>query len=151
LHVNTDRIEKSIVLRAPRSRVWQALTDSTKFGAWFGVALDAPFVPGERVYGHITHEGYQHCLFEAWVVAIEPEHTFTLRWHPYAIDVNADYSGEPTTLVEFQLEAAPEGTRLRVIESGFDQLPPGRRVEAFRMNDGGWEAQMENVRSYVGG
>ena len=49
-----DRIEKQILLRAPVARVWQALTDATEFGAWFGVKLDGPFKAGARVTGRIT-------------------------------------------------------------------------------------------------
>ena len=61
-----------------------------------------------------------------------------------------DYSGEPTTLVEFRLEEAPGGTRLTVTESGFDRIPVSRRAEAFRMNDQGWAEQMKNIERYVG-
>lgn len=51
----TDRIEKEIVLRAPRARVWKALTDSREFGTWFRVALDGPFEAGKRITGRMTY------------------------------------------------------------------------------------------------
>jgi hypothetical protein len=86
-----------------------------------------------------------------WVETMEAERVFSFRWHPYAVDSNVDYSQEPTTLVEFRLEEAPEGTRLTVVESGFDRLPAGRRAEAFRMNSQGWAKQMEHVQAYVEG
>jgi hypothetical protein len=70
-------------------------------------------------------------------------------WHPYAIDPNQDYSGEPPTLVEFTLRSIPTGTLLRVVESGFDKLPSERRLEAFRMNDGGWSQQIKNIAEHV--
>ena len=38
---------------------------------------------------------------------------------------------------------------LRIVESGFDQLPPGRRNEAFRMNEGGWAEQAQNIARHV--
>jgi uncharacterized protein YndB with AHSA1/START domain len=82
---------------------------------------------------------------------MEPERLFAYRWHPAAVDPKVDYSKEPTTLVEFRLEEAPEGTSLTVVESGFDALPAPRRDEAFRMNSGGWEVQIENLRRHVGG
>lgn len=149
---STDRIEKQITLRAPRARVWRALTDATEFGAWFRVKLDGPFVVGTQVQGQITHCGYEHVKMEALVERMEPETLFSYRWHPYAIDPATDYSSEPTTRVEFRLTDAPEGgTLLSVVESGFDQLPAARRSEAFRMNDGGWVAQLEHVRTHVGG
>ena len=147
----TDRIEKKILLRAPRARVWRALTDSQEFGTWFRVRIDGPFVAGKRVTGQVTHPGFEHVVFEAFVERMDAERLFAYRWHPYAVDPKVDYSKEPTTLVEFRLEEAPEGTSLTVVESGFDALPAHRRDEAFRMNDGGWKGQIENIRRHVGG
>ena len=145
----SDRIEKQITLRAPRSRVWRALTTAEEFGTWFGVVLDGAFGPKSSLSGRITTKGYEHLLFQLEVQSIEPEHYFSYRWHPYAIDPNIDYSLEPMTLVEFRLEETKEGTRLEVIESGFDHIPLARRAEAFRMNSGGWEAQLKNIERYV--
>jgi len=149
---STDRIEKQVTLRASRSKVWRALTDSQQFGEWFRVKLDGPFVAGREIGGNILHPGYEHVRFTAWVEAIEPEQYFSFRWHPYGIDKDVDYSHEPTTLCEFRLEDAPEGTRLSLTESGFDALPPERHDIALRMNTKGWEAQLEkNIRAYVEG
>jgi uncharacterized protein YndB with AHSA1/START domain len=145
----TDRIEKQVALRAPRARVWRALTDATEFGAWFGVKLNAPFVAGATVRGQITHPGYEHLTMEVVVERMEPEQYFSFRWHPYAVDPAIDYSQEPTTLVEFKLEATKEGTTLTVVESGFDRIPLERRAEAFRMNEGGWAEQMRNIERHV--
>jgi uncharacterized protein YndB with AHSA1/START domain len=147
---NTDRIEKSIELKAPVSRVWRALTDHREFGTWFRVKLDGPFVPGEVSRGQITYPGYEHIRWEAVVQKMEPERLFSFTWHPYAIDPKEDYTGEPPTLVEFTLEAMATGTLLRVVESGFDRIPKKRRSEAFRMNERGWGAQVENIARHVG-
>jgi uncharacterized protein YndB with AHSA1/START domain len=147
---STDRIEKEMVLSAPRSRVWRALTNSQEFGKWFQAEIHDPFVAGARARGHITHPGYEHLTLELEVERMEPEHLFSFRWHPYAIDPNEDYSHEPTTLVVFELEEIPGGTRLTVTESGFDQIPASRRAEAFRMNSNGWAGQIKNIAKYVG-
>ena len=146
-----DRIEKQVTLRATRSRVWKALTDAEEFGAWFRVKLEGPFVPGEWNAGHITWPGYEHIRMKVLVERMEAETLFSFRWHPYAIDPQVDYEAEPTTLVVFTLEDAEGGILLRVVESGFDQVPAGRRAEAFRMNDGGWAQQMGNLERHVGG
>ncbi len=145
----TDRIEASIELHVPRKRVWRALTDSGEFGQWFGVAMDGPFSPGARVRGRMTIKGYEHFTMEITIDAMEPEHRFSYRWHPGAIDPNIDYSAEPMTLVEFTLEEIPGGTRLTMVETGFDRIPASRRPEAFRMNTQGWTAQMRNIERYV--
>jgi uncharacterized protein YndB with AHSA1/START domain len=145
----TDRIEKEIVLRAPRSRVWRALSDAAEFGAWFRVKLAQPFRPGAHITGQVLHPGYEHLTWQMTVERMEPERLFSFRWHPGAVNPDHDYSGEPTTLIEFTLEDAPGGTRLRLVESGFDALPAARRAEAFRLNDGGWTEQMKNIERHV--
>jgi uncharacterized protein YndB with AHSA1/START domain len=146
----TDRIEKEIVMKAPRARVWRALTDSAEFGKWFGVSMEDPFVPGRRARGRITIRGYENLTLEVVVERMEAERVFSWRWHPYAVDPAADYSAEPMTLVECELFEVPEGTRLRIVESGFDAIPLARRAEAFRMNSQGWTGQMKNIARYLG-
>jgi uncharacterized protein YndB with AHSA1/START domain len=147
--VNTDVIKKQVVLRASRARVWRALTNAQEFGAWFGVKLNGQFAPGERIRGAITHQGYDHLTMEMTIETMEPERRFAWRWHPHAIDPSLNYADEPTTLVTFELEDAPGGTRLTVVESGFDGIPASRRAEAFRGNEGGWTHQMESISRYV--
>ncbi|MGC2751771.1 MAG: hypothetical protein WCA40_05335, partial [Candidatus Acidiferrum sp.] len=56
---------------------------------------------------------------------------------------------EPTTLVEFRLEKTATGTLLLLTESGFNNLPGDRRLEAFRRNEGGWTEQMKNIEKHV--
>jgi uncharacterized protein YndB with AHSA1/START domain len=145
----SDHIEKSIELKAPVSRVWRALTDYQEFGTWFRVQLEGPFVAGQVSRGRITHPGYEHLRWEAVIERIEPERFFSFTWHPYAIDPEKDYDQERPTLVEFTLRETAAGTLLRIVESGFDQLPSERRDEAFRMNDGGWSAQVHNIAQHV--
>jgi uncharacterized protein YndB with AHSA1/START domain len=145
----TDRIEKEILLKAPRKRVWRAITDSKEFGAWFQVRFTEPFRPGARLKGQITYPGYEHLVAEVVIEKMEPERLFSLRWHPNAVDPKVDYSKEPMTLVEFTLEEAEGGTRLRLVESGFDGIPISRRAEALKANEGGWAIQMTAIESYL--
>jgi uncharacterized protein YndB with AHSA1/START domain len=149
----SDRIEKRIELKAPISRVWRALTDYREFGEWFRVKLDGHFAPGQITRGYITHPGYEHVKWEALVQKMEPEQLFSFIWpQPKSLakaDAPQDYSGEPTTLVEFRLEKSATGTLLVVTESGFDKLPSDRRNEAFRRNDGGWTEQMKNIENHI--
>jgi uncharacterized protein YndB with AHSA1/START domain len=147
----TDRIEKKIMLRAPRSRVWRALTNAGEFGTWFRVKLESGFAVGKTVTGKVTYPGYEHVTFSVNVERMDAERLFSLRWHPAAVDPKVDYSKEPTTLVEFRLEEVKDGTLLTVVESGFDRIPAGRRDEAFRMNSEGWSIQLENIQRHVTG
>lgn len=147
----SDRIEKTIDIKAPIARVWRALTDHEEFGTWFRVRLEGPFVVGQTSRGRITYPGYEHLAWEAVVQEMDPERLFSFTWHPYAVEQDVDYSKEPPTLVEFTLEQTAEGTRLRVVESGFDKIPAGRRPEALRMNEGGWSEQVKNIARHVEG
>lgn len=142
-------IEKQIELKAPVSRVWRALTDYQQFGEWFRVKVDGPFEPGKTSTGHMTWPGYEHLKWEIVVQEIEPEQYFAYTWHPYAVDPNVDYSTETPTLVEFHLEPTATGTLLKVTESGFEDVPSARRLEAFEKNSNGWAQQLKNIESYV--
>jgi uncharacterized protein YndB with AHSA1/START domain len=158
--MSTDRIEKKILLRAPRERVWRAVSDAREFGAWFGVAFDGPFVAGQRLTGKIVptrvdpevakrQAPYEGKAFE-WVVdRIEPMRRISFRWHPFAVEPDFDYSKEPMTLIVFELEDAPGGTQLTITESGFDQIPLERRAKAFTANDGGWSMQAVLIEKYL--
>ena len=146
----TDRIEKRFEVRAPRSRVWRAVSSAKEFGTWFGVHIDDEFVAGARVRGRMTYKGEQFTL-DFQIARVEPERYFSYRWHPYAIDKNVDYSSEPMTLVEFRLDEIDggKGTAVTIVESGFDKIPVARRAEALRMNDAGWTSQSKKLVAYV--
>ena len=146
---STDRIEKQIVLDATQSRVWRALTDYRQFNTWFGVVLTSPFTAGGKTSGNLTYKGYEHMVMDLWVEKIEPEHLFSFRWHPNAIDTSVDYSKEPTTLVVFTLEEVKGGTKLTIVESGFDAIPESRRAKAFTSNDGGWASQTKRIADFI--
>src|SRR5438105_12964314 len=148
---STDRIEKKVLLRAPRSRVWQALADPEAFGQWFGVQRHVAFGPGARGAGRITHEGYEHLPFEVSIERMEPERLLAWRWHLNAVEPGGDYAAEPTTLVTFELQDVEQGTLLTVVESGFDSVPAARRAEAYRGNEEGWAQQVEAIERYVTG
>lgn len=145
----SDRIEKTIELNAPVSRVWQAITDHREFGEWFRVRIDAPFVAGEVATGQITYPGYEHVRWTATIKRMDEPTLFSFTWIPYAVDPDTDYSSETPTLVEFRLEPTSKGTRLTITESGFDKVPEYRRAEALRLNEGGWEEQVKNIKAHV--
>lgn len=146
----TDRIETRVEVNAPRSRVWRAVSTAREFATWFGIQLDGEFTAGATVRGRITIKG-EPVTLDLGVERIEPEHYFSYRWHPYAIDPKVDYSKEPTTLVEFRLDeiANGTGTAVTIVESGFDRIPLARRAEAYRMNDKGWAGQSKKLVAYV--
>jgi uncharacterized protein YndB with AHSA1/START domain len=158
--MNTDRIEKRIVLHAPLARVWRALSDSAEFGAWFGMRFTAPFAPGAVMHGVIVpttvnaqvadaQKPYEGIPFNITIEQLVPERIFSFRWHPGAVEPGYDYSAEPTTLVVFTLEDTPDGVLLTVTETGFDQIPLERRLKAFTANEQGWTMVMTLIADYL--
>jgi uncharacterized protein YndB with AHSA1/START domain len=145
----TDAIHKQLVLKAPPSRVWQAISNAEQFGTWFGAKLHGEIVAGHTVEGTVSYQGKQVTM-TLQIDRVEHERVVAFRWHPFAVDPAIDYTREPTTLVELAIAPAPGGTLLTVTESGFDQIPEARRARAFEMNSGGWAQQLDNIARYVG-
>ena len=157
---DTDRIEKKVLLRAPRERVWHAISDARQFGSWFGVEFAGPFVAGATTIGKLVpttvdpeaakrQKQYEGFKFEFAIDRIEPQRLFSFRWHPFAVERGVDYSKEPATLVTFELEQQADGTMLTVTESGFDRIPLERRAKAFVANEQGWAAQLNLIEKYL--
>ena len=158
--MDSDRIQKKILLHAPLKRIWNALADSKEFGTWFGMKFDRPFTPGAHMRGTIVptkvnsdvakaQQKYEGMPVEITIEKMEPEHLFSFRWHPYAIEPDVDYSVEPTTLIEFVLQETKDGVMLMVTESGFDQIPLARRVKAFTANEQGWGMALKLIEEYL--
>ncbi len=139
------KIERKTLIRAPRSRVWRALTSSQEFSKWFSADLEGSFVPGKRVDLVSTHPLGNNQRFYLIIERMEPEHTFSWRWHPGPTKLDED----ETTVVEFHLEEVEDGTLVTVTETGFDRIALARRAKAFEGNQRGWEIQLESLKQYA--
>jgi uncharacterized protein YndB with AHSA1/START domain len=130
-----DRIERTMTFHAPPEQVWAALTEPDQLSKWFGDDAEVELRPGgEAVFrwGEIE--------IRAVVDVVEPPTRFAYRWEPsHAPD------GGPTTLVEFTLEEIAGGTRLRLVESGFDALGE----ESLRENEYGWDDELAQLREHL--
>ena len=155
-----DRIQKQVLLHAPRERVWRALTDSREFGAWFGMQFTEPFTAGATLRGVIVpttvdpevarqQQAYAGAQCEITIDRVEPQRLFSFRWHPGAVDPSVDYAKEPSTLVTFELVDAEDGILLTVTETGFENVPLARRAQAFAGNEHGWAMQMTLIERYL--
>ncbi len=160
--MQTDRIEKQILLRAPLERIWRALSDSTEFGTWFGMVFPEPFAEGAVMRGKIVpttvdpevgaaQKQFEGLACEIAIERMEPGKVFSFRWHPGAVDPRIDYSQEPMTLVEFRLDQKADGVLLTITESGFDRIPLARRAQTFAGNEGGWGKVTGLIARYLGG
>jgi uncharacterized protein YndB with AHSA1/START domain len=154
--MSADQIEKQAWLNASLDRVWDAISDSGKFGTWFGMELDGPFVEGATVSGRVTETSVDDDIAEQqrpyvgepvtlWIVAVEPRRRFAFRWNalpgPEFVDL--------TTLVEFTLAEDADGVQLRIVESGFDALPDEHRDKTFHGNSEGWAIQLKLVGKFL--
>jgi uncharacterized protein YndB with AHSA1/START domain len=150
MNTSSDRIERRVLIKGTRARVWRALSNAAEFGDWFGVDFKGKaFIAGQAVQGKITYPGYEHLTMEVVIQEIVPERLLSWRWHPAAIDPAVDYSAEPKTLVVFEIEEVADGVMLSVVESGLDKIPLERRATVFRLNTSGWDQQMESIKKHV--
>ncbi|MBZ5725357.1 MAG: SRPBCC family protein [Acidobacteriia bacterium] len=145
-----SRIEKKIVIRAPRERVWRAIANIEEFSRWFGVETSGTFAPGARVEMTSTQEGCRGVAFWVEIEEMTPGRRLSWRWLPGMPEPGVDYSQEPATVVTFQLDDAPEGTLVTVVESGFDAISLARRAKVFEENEKGWEFQLKSLDKYAG-
>jgi uncharacterized protein YndB with AHSA1/START domain len=141
----TMRIERSTFIRAPRSRVWKAVSDPAQFGAWFQAKAEGEFTPGNRVRVTMQHPSCPGLAFSITIDQVVPEQSISWHWHPGAV-IDTD---EPPTRVEFLLADAEGGTTVTVIESGFERLSLAKRAAAFEDNSKGWEEQLQNLSRYL--
>jgi uncharacterized protein YndB with AHSA1/START domain len=150
MNTSNDRIERKVLIKSTRARVWRAVSNAAEFGDWFGVDFKGKaFVAGKPVQGKITYPGYEHLTMEVMIEQVVPERLLSFHWHPAAIDPTVDYSSEPMSRVVFELEEVEGGIMLSVVESGLDKIPLERRATVFRLNSSGWDEQMENIKRYV--
>ena len=144
-----DQIERDIIINAPVERVWKLITEPEHVGRWFGDAgASIDLRPGGEMIIRWSEHGTNH----ARVVAVEPHTRFSYRWAPFQ-DPGGDEPGEGnSTLVEFTLVSEGDGTRLRVVESGFASLATSddQRAQNHAGNTGGWRSELDELRDYAG-
>jgi uncharacterized protein YndB with AHSA1/START domain len=144
-----SKLERSTLVRAPRSRVWQALTNIEEFSKWFCVEAEGEFVLGARLNMISTHECGKGQTFFIDVVRMEAPEIFSWRWHPGSKRPGEDTSAEPMTQVEFRLTEVEGSTLVTVVETGFDGLSLARRTRVLEENTEGWEIQLASLTRYA--
>ena len=144
-------IQRHTVIRAPRERVWKALTTLAEFGKWFGVEAEGEFATGPRLRMVSTNDNCRGLVFYVTVAEMRPPALFSWRWHPGSAQPDPNDATAPTTLVVFRLEEVASGTMVTVTETGFDRISLERRAAVYQENSAGWEYQMGALERYVGG
>jgi uncharacterized protein YndB with AHSA1/START domain len=145
----TDRIEKDVLIAAPVERVWELITRAEHVGRWFGdVGAEIDLRPG----GRLTLSWREHGTFYGRVETVEPPHRFAYRWLS-KIESRAEPTPANSTLTEFTLAAEDDGTRVVVVETGFDALEvdASERTALFTSHSGGWVAELHDLVTYADG
>ena len=139
-----DRIEREILIDAPLDVVWAVVTEPAHVGTWFSDSAEIDLRPGGEAL--LTWE--EHGTARARVERVEPPASFSFRW---ARDIGAEPREGNSTLVQFSLSAEGEGTRLRVVESGFRELdrPEDDKQRYAEENTRGWDLELGELREYV--
>jgi uncharacterized protein YndB with AHSA1/START domain len=142
------QIERETVITAPVERVWALLTEAEHVGRWFcddGAEIDL------RPGGTMVLRWAEHGTGVARIVDVDRPHRFAYRWAAIREHWGEEPDDRNSTLVEFTLTSEAGGTRLRVVESGFDELDgtDEQRRTAFEGNTEGWEVQLGNVKGYA--
>jgi uncharacterized protein YndB with AHSA1/START domain len=142
--METAAVERSVLIDAPRQRVWQAITDPAQLEQWYapGCPWEIPALEvGATVKFHNTDTDIQLATIEE----LEPLHRFTLRW-----ELDPAHPGI-TLLNSFVLEEEGDNTRVTVSQAGYESLPDGMREEQLRQDANAYTAIAESLKSYVEG
>jgi uncharacterized protein YndB with AHSA1/START domain len=143
-----DQIERETVINAPVERVWTLITEAEHIGRWFGDAgAEIDLRPGGAMAVRWADSGANR----GRVVAVEPHTRFSYRWAPFEDPGGEEPVEGNSTLVEFTLAPEGDGTRLRVVESGFALLATSEEQRAKNVNDNteGWRHELDELRAYA--
>ena len=140
-----DKIEREVLVAAPRQRVWEIITQAEHVGTWFGDSAEVDLRPGGAIVLRWDKYGTMYGTIEK----VDEPNYFSYRWNPGILDEKP--ASDASTLVEFTLTAQGEQTRVRVVESGFSRLPrnESERAEQFKDNTDGWTIQLRDLQQYV--
>lgn len=138
-----DRIERTVHLSRTPAQVWQALTTAEGLSAWFGERASIDLRPG----GAATLNFAGNVTVEMRIERVEEPAVFAYTWR--LPDLPED---DPRrTYVEFTLDPNGDGTVLRVVETGFAQLPPDTRRATYDSHSEGWTRELAELVEHLDG
>lgn len=138
-----DRIERTVHLSRPPAQVWQALTTAEGLSAWFGERASIDLRPG----GAATLTFAGGMTVDMRIERVEEPAVFAYTWR--LPDLPDD---DPRrTYVEFTLEPDGDSTVLRVVETGFAQLPPDTRRATYDSRSQGWTRELAELVEHLDG
>jgi uncharacterized protein YndB with AHSA1/START domain len=137
-----DSIEREITVAGPIDRVWQALTDADELAQWFGDSAELELVPGGEF--RVGWSGYDS-IVEGAVETVDYPTVFSYRWEAGTTQDGIVW----TTRVTFTLEEGDDVTTVKVVETGFAELPDELYTGCFEENSSGWTAEMADLQRHL--
>jgi uncharacterized protein YndB with AHSA1/START domain len=138
----TLTVERSIWIKAPRERVWRAVTDPQQLEQWY--AKGCPWqIPVLQVGGTVRFYNTDTDIQLATIEVLDPPRQFTLRWLPDPA------MPEAALLNTFLLVEENDGTRVTVIQSGYESLPAETRQQWLDADTSAYTTIVENLKSYL--
>ena len=136
-----DRIERTVEFAHPPGKVWAALTTAEGLGTWFGNQATIDLRPGGAA--RMAWTGGHTVSMR--VERVEEPSVFGFTWQVEGLPED-----DPRrTYVEFTLEPTATGTRLKVVESGFAQLPDDGHGKGHDAHSEGWTSELGELVDYL--
>jgi uncharacterized protein YndB with AHSA1/START domain len=135
-----DKIQREVKIKAPKERVYAAITDPEQLTSWFPDSVEGNIVEGQKPFFDFGEHGKS----QIYIVKMQPHDYFAYRWVPGNNKFNGDILDAPTTLVEFKITESDDGVSTVVLtESGFAKLPAEIAETSFSKNSGGWSYMLD--------
>jgi uncharacterized protein YndB with AHSA1/START domain len=134
-------VERSIWIKAPRERVWRAVTDAQQIQQWWG---DYWEIPTLQVGGTVKF-GTKDDPMLATIAVLNPPREFTIQWPP-----QPQYHSI-AMFTRYILEEENGGTRISVSETGFEALPDDIRQQRIDSTTQGYTTVLANLKTYLEG
>jgi uncharacterized protein YndB with AHSA1/START domain len=142
----TIAVERTVWIAVPRQRAWRAVTEPEHLDQWYATYYhwEIPALAvGTMVKFYHKDDGTDMQI--ATLEIVDPPRQFTLRWQP-------DKLYPAMTLVTtFLLEEENGGTRVTIIESGYESLPEDERQQWVEATGRGYTMSMANLKAYLEG
>jgi uncharacterized protein YndB with AHSA1/START domain len=139
-----DKIERKIIIKAPKEQVYAAITNPELIIKWFPDAIEGNFAEGEQPIFNFGEHGKSRI----YVVAMRPHDYFAYRWVPGSSHFMGDVLSTETTLVEFSLAENDDATEVTMVESGFAKIPAKLAEAAFAQNSNGWNFMLGRLEKH---
>lgn len=146
LQPDTQQIVVDEVFPHAPETIWKTLTSSELMGRWMMAPTGFEPVEGKAFTFQTTAAGAWDGTIHCRVLEVRPPQRLVYAWkggHPE----NRGYGSELDTIVTWTLSRVEQGTRLRLLHSGF-VLP--RNETAYRNMSEGWKKVVRGLGSTAG-